>query len=42
MHYVRHWMSFKVEYDDLTKALEGGKLPLKAENKIFFNRQHAD
>jgi hypothetical protein len=26
---------FKVEYDDLTKALEGGKLPLKAENKIF-------
>ncbi len=26
---------FKVEYDDLTKALEGGKLPLKAETKIF-------
>ena len=26
---------FKVEYDDLTKALEGGKLPLTAENKIF-------
>ena len=26
---------FKVEYDDLTKALEGGKLALKAENKIF-------
>jgi len=27
--------AFKVEYDDLTKALEGGKLPLKAETKIF-------
>ena len=26
---------FEVEYDDLTKALEGGKLSLKAENKIF-------
>ncbi len=25
---------FKVEYDDLTKALEGGELPLKAENKF--------
>ena len=26
---------FKVAYDDLTKALEGGKLLLKPENKIF-------
>ena len=26
---------FKVEYDDLTKALEGGQLRFKAENKIF-------
>ena len=29
---------FKVEYDDLTKVLEGGELPLKAENRIFLNR----
>ena len=26
---------FKVEYDDLTEALEGGELPFKAENRIF-------
>ena len=26
---------FKVEYDDLTKVLEDGELPLKAENRIF-------
>lgn len=26
---------FKVDYDDLTDALEGGELPLKAEHKIF-------
>ena len=26
---------FKVEYDDLTEALEDGQLPFKAENKIF-------
>ncbi len=26
---------FKVEYDDLTDALEGGQLPFKAENRIF-------
>ncbi len=26
---------FKVEYDDLTKELEGGKLPFKADNRIF-------
>ncbi|MDE0316567.1 MAG: hypothetical protein OXM61_16905 [Candidatus Poribacteria bacterium] len=26
---------FKVDYDDLTDALEDGQLPLKAENKIF-------
>lgn len=26
---------FKVEYDDLTIALEGGTLPFKAENRIF-------
>ena len=26
---------FNVEYDDLTEALEGGELPLKAENRIF-------
>jgi len=25
----------KVDYDDLTDALEGGELPFKAENKIF-------
>ncbi|MCY3741483.1 MAG: hypothetical protein OXH00_10720 [Candidatus Poribacteria bacterium] len=26
---------FKVEYDDLTKELENGKLPFKAENRVF-------
>ena len=26
---------FKIEYDDLTKALENGYLPFKAENRIF-------
>ena len=26
---------FNVEYDDLTKELENGKLPFKAENRIF-------
>ena len=26
---------FKVEYDDLTKSIEGGKLPFKADNEIF-------
>ena len=26
---------FKVEYDDLTKSIEGGTLPFKAENRIF-------
>ena len=26
---------FKVEYDDLTKSIEGGKLPFKAENRTF-------
>ena len=26
---------FKVEYDDLTKSIEGGTLPFKAENKTF-------
>ena len=27
--------AFKVEYDDLTKSLEGGQLPFKAENRTF-------
>ncbi|MDE0424582.1 MAG: hypothetical protein OXN25_06925 [Candidatus Poribacteria bacterium] len=26
---------FKVEYDDLTKSIEGGNLPFKAENRTF-------
>ena len=27
--------AFKVEYDDLTKAIEDGQLPFKAENRTF-------